>query len=541
MIYLTIHPDGSPISKRSFPGIYVMHKGKEIFFQGPQKVCGGNADEELFKCLNTLFDSISDESILDRHWDFLVEAKRIIEPGYFNEKETKEITELRKNTFNYNFINNKLLPIIRNIYENITPDRIKYVAHYGGFTVPPEDLTKITDRGHFPEETTINTEKYVKLANLAFVTQLIFPFLNQYLDHIAVVTGKEGRDGVVGDLVSRVECIKKEEGFDVLDTYLRVSCSRQETFGQTDDVTSELRRLENVVYRGLFNKLCSTFIPSLNKDKNLSKELSSLATSEIRPSGEIRFKSFSDQKPMGEDLSIQEGYGVSQERNGSDELTQAEYFTFGMFEIKEDGTELIKKDNFFKYQCLGLGIKNQYLAEQIYKNLPTSWNYKIFSMHKKLLQLTFMGDVQYGIYDALDYRQLMAASSLAQVKLFEMNFENLAVLVFAHSSKEVPIRVNDESFKLNTREREMLLETCDDYIGQRTGTTENSVVLSINDFLGEVVSQGWKSNIEVGLLGNDKYVEHMTANQTYETELGSEIKKEIIELTLLQNKLEKTE
>lgn len=523
--------------KRSFSGINVQFGDENIFFKGTQKVSNGDADKELFKFIN-LFLSSQPERVLKKHWALLKEAKSILEPGYFDE-ENDQVIELRQNNLDYHFLCGKLLPILNACYENIRPSDICYSADINQFTNPPPDLNYITSQGDYPEETTINDDKYRRLTRLAFVTQLVYPVLNQLLDHITSVTGKDFKDAVVGgELISKMPAITNQDGYDVLDTYLRASCLRQEGKRTTTTVVSEVKYIDNIVYKGLFTKLCLTFIPSLMEKKNISNELNSLVAGEIRGDNDAKFKSFSDPKPTGDDLSIQEGYSISQEVNASNELAQAEYFSFGLNTEVSPGVFKRNYSGFFTSQCLGLGIKNQAIAEKIYNSLPTSWEFRLKDFHEKLLQLTFQDDISYGIYPALDYDQLMAALTLCQVKLYELGFENLACCVFAIKNENIPCSIIDDTYKLNSKERDFLVSICSEYQGQQTGTTDNLAVISVNDFLEELASIGYESNIEIGLLGNEEYVKLMSPNHRYPVEIVAEIKKELLQLIVLNNTVE---
>ena len=526
----------SPTGKRSFSGITVEHNGEIIFFKGTHKVSNGDADQELFDFYNTFFDSLSEERLI-KHWNLLKKAKTILEPGYFNE-ENDYIDNLRKNNLDYHFLNNQLLPILNECYKNISPSDISYAAEVSGYVNPPKDLNYITSQGDYPEETTIDDEKYRKLAKLAFVTQLIFPVLNQLLDHVSIMAGKEFKDAVVGELISKLPAITERKGYYILDTYLRSSCLRQEARRNTTLIVSDAKYIDNIVYKGLLSKLCLTFIPSLVEKKNLTNELNSLVAGEIRGDNNAKFKSFNDPKPTGDDLSIQEGYSISQDINGTDELAQALYFSFGLEREVAPGVFKRNYENFFEHQCKGLEIKNQAMAEKIYNTLPSSSGFILTSIHIKLLQLTFQGDINYGLYTSLDYNQLMAAIALGQTKLFELGYENLACCLYGIKNPSLPCSFIDDTYKLNTKEREALVAICSDYVGQQTGTTDNSAVKAVTDFLEELAASGWESNIEVGLLGNEKFLSMMSASHSYQVEINSEIKKELLSLIMLRNGVE---
>lgn len=531
--------------KRSFAGINVEYKGETLFFTGSQKVNGGNADEELFKFINQYLNNL-DESILDKHWELLRNAKRILEPGYFDEKETDFIKELRLNTLNYEYLIEKLEPVINEIYVNITPDKIIYAADVLGFTNPPKDLNAMTRQGDYPEETTIDGYKYKELAKLTFVTQLAFPIFNQFLGHILPVTGKEYKDAVVGKLVDHITAIKDLSGYQILNTYLRASCLRQEGMRNSIEVGSDVRYIDHIVYKGLFNKLCLTFLPSLVKGKNLSNELNSLVAGEVRLNNDVKFKSFGDPKPNGDDLSIAESYTISQEINGTDELAKATFFNYTIWKesvrYNENGVPepLLERNysDFFVTQALALGINDYRTAEKIFNAFPQNKIIILTIVHTTLLQLAFQGKVNYLLYPALNYEQLIAALSLAQVKLFEMGFENLACCCFITRDETSPAIFLEDSYRLNTKEREFLVSICGDYVGQNDVATENSAVVAFTEFLDILGACGWTTNIELGLLGNEKYVDKMSGGHEYELEITSDIKRELLELVKLRTTIE---
>lgn len=523
--------------KRAFAGVYVEYGDKNIYYRGTSKTNGGNSEDNLFEFINMYLELLPVEK-LDQHWEYLKQAKRIIEPGYFDEPESEEVVMLRKNNLDYKFLCAKIYPILENIYKNIKPEDIVYTADSVGYTNPPPDLNVTTNLGDYPADTTIDGSKYRDLTRLAFVTQLIYPILNQLLDHVSFITGKGYRDAVVGDLVSQLTQISGQPGYRILDTYLRVSCQRQESKRNTTAISSEIKYIDHAVYKGLFNKLCLTFIPSRIKGKNLSNELNSLVKGEARTETNAKFKSFKDNKPTGDDISIQESYNISQEVNATDELAQAEYFTFDLFVESEPGVFIKKDSDFFKYQCLGLGIKNQHMAEKIFNTLPANCGFELTDAHIGIVQLVFQNDIEYRIYEAMDYDQLMAALSLAQTKLFELGFEHLAVCILAVKNNAVPKMFTDDTYKLNTREREKLVSICSDYVGQQTGTTDNSAVIAVSNILDCLASCGWESNIEIGLLENETYVNLMSPSHRYPVEVTSQIKLELLALINMNNSIE---
>lgn len=521
-------------AKRKIDGIDVSHRGEIITFRGTQSVIGGDANQPLYSFLNTFFEGVRD-SQLDELWDCLKEAKHILEPGYFNEEESEELELLREKGLDYHFLIQRLTPLFKRIYRAIPPRDIGYAAQINGFTVAPKDLMHMAMQGDYPEETTINPAKYSELVKLAFVIQLTFPIMNQLLEKVITVTGKEYQYAVAGEIIVACHEVTEMEGWKVLDTYIRASCLRQESRRNTMEVVSNDRYVDNIIYRGAFQKLALTFIPSIDRDKNLSKQLNSLVEGEIRKEQAVRFTTYNDKKPGADDQSIPESYRINQNVNGSEELAQAEYFSFGMFDEKEKE----RHHGFFKYVCLGLGIKNQHLAERIYVSMPTVWNFHLLKTHIRLLQLVYKEDIGAYLVPALDGTQLKAAIALAQVKLFEMGYERLAQLCGITRNPDNPISYMSDEFKLNTKERESLCEICYLYDGQSQSSTDNLMVRATQEILDELANSGWDSNIEPGLLGSEEFVSHMSPGDMYEVGLTVDVKHELLDLIMKMNNVQK--
>lgn len=532
--------------KKNIDGIIVKHNGEEIIFSGSQKVNGGDANQELFEYLNEFFEG-TPAAKLDRLWYLLCQGKRIISPGYLDEPETDELNELRKNNQDYKFLTEKLVVVINEMYREFPPAEIVYGATITGRTNAPPDLMAMSQLGDYPEETTIDNYKYGELVKQAFATQLCFPIVNQLLDHVSIMAGKDYKDAIAGKhLISHIPALTEMTGWKILDTYVRASCLRQESRRNSIAVVSDTKYIDHIVYKGLFNKLCLTFLPSKINGKNLSKELNSLVEGEIRGGSDVKFKTYSDPKPGSDDQSIPESYRIAQAVNGTDEIAQAEYFTFDLYIEREavdhNGDVYVEYDkkhkDFFKYQCLGLGIRDQALAERLFNTLPRIWEFRLTLIHLKLLQLVFQRDINYSLFPALNYDQLMAAICLAQVKLFESGFEHLAQLCSIVRNSSYPPVFLDDDFKLSTKDRDTLVELSDIYIGQSTSSTENILVKSVTDFLDELSTSGWDSTIEPGLLGNPEFVALMSTGQTYQVDLTPAIKSELIELIKVTNTLE---
>ncbi|QDH47040.1 hypothetical protein PQC06_gp223 [Aeromonas phage LAh10] len=523
--------------KRKIEGIVVSHNGEEIEFRGTQNVNGGDANQPLYEFLNGFFESVQNYK-LDQLWGCLKAAKRILEPGYFEgEEETRELEELRANTDNYEFLVSKLSGIFKQIYSIIPPGDIAYAASVEKRDEPPRDLMQVASTGRYPEETTITPDKYRELVRLSFAIQLSFPIMNQFLDNIVKKTGKEYQYAPAGDIITSFPAVIDMPGWRVLETYIRASCQRQESKRNSMEVVSNDRYVTNIIFRGVFGKLALSFIPSLDRDKNLSKQLNSLVEGEVRKEQSTRFTSYTDNKPGSDDQSIPESYRICQNVNGTEELAQAEFFSFGMFDEEENP----RYTNFFYYQCQALGIKNQELAERVFNCIPTVTNLHLTKIQLRLLQLVYKEDIGMYLVPALDYRQYTAAIALAQVRLYEMGYEYLAQLCGIMRNPELPITYMNDEFKLNTKERDQLVALCDLYDGQSDASTDNLMVIATQEMLDELGNSGWESNIEPGLFSNQEFIDHMSAGDTYEVSLVPQIKTELLEFIVLMNTAETTE
>lgn len=516
--------------KRKIEGIDVEHNGDVIAFRGTQNVIGGDANQPLYDFLNSFFEGVQPQK-LEEVWTAFKEAKRILEPGYFEEEETPELAELRQRGGDYTFLVEKLSPIFKRIYTAITPGEIAYAAQINGRTVAPKDLMQMALMGDYPEETTINPQKYGELVKLAFTIQLTFPIMNQLLDKVVGITGKDYQYAVAGQIISSFKDVTSMEGWRILEMYIRASCQRQESKRNTMEVVSNDRYIDNIIYKGAFAKLALTFIPSMDSDKNLSKQLNSLVEGEVRKEQSTRFTSYTDQKPGSDDQSIPESYRISQNVNGTEELAQAEFFSFGMFD-EEDNP---RYQNFFYYQCRALGIKNQALAEKVYNCMPTVWNLRVLEIHIRLLTLVYKEDIGAYLVPALDYKQFTAAIALAQVKLYEMGYQRLAQLCGVTRNPDNPISYINDEFKLNTKERDMLCSLCYLYDGQSQASTDNLLVKATQEILDELANSGWDSNIEPGLFDNEEFIEHMSPGDMYEVSLVLETKQELLDLIVKMN------
>lgn len=517
--------DITDAGKKKIEAIVVTHNGEEIVFRGPAGVNGGNTTDELFQFLNEYFQGCPKDK-LDRLFGLLKDAKRILEPGYFDDVETEEIAEARSHESDYVYLTERLQTIIKKMYEICTPQEIAYAAHVTGRTAAPKDLMVMASMGDYPEETTINNEKYSELVKLALATQLCIPIINQLLGQVNEVTGRDYQYAVAGSMLNYIQYLKDMPGWRILDTYIRASCARQEARRNTMEVVSDARYQDHIIYRGLFSKLAMSFIPSLVRDKNLSKELNSLVEGEIRKEQAVKFTGFDQQKPGADDQSIPEAYRVREVVNSSEEIQAGEYFSFGLFDHRDQP----RHTDIFASQCLGLGIEAVKTVEKVYNTLPTVWDFRLTNLHLQLLQLVYIDTVPPNLFPALNYIQLRAAIALGQVRLYEMGYDNLAPILGMVRVDSGSLHYMTDEYKLNTRERDDLVALCYLRKGQGTASTDNMMVIAAQDFLDELAAGSWESNIEPGLLGDQRFVDKMSPGDMYEVGITQDVKKEFLAL-----------
>ena len=212
--------------------------------------------------------------------------------------------------------------------------------------------------------------------------------------------------------------------------------------------------------------------------------------------------------------------------NATDEAAVAEFFTFGMFD--EDDNPIYKDR--FVHQCNGLNIADPNKAEILHDLLPDNWDYEPRQHIVKLCQMAFSDDIPFNIYYALDYHQLMSAIVLAQLKLHQMGYPHLAVLLTSVEDPEGE-RINaDVIFSLNQTERQRIESLCDVVKGDGATSTNNEAVSAALEFFKELGNSAWQSTIELGLIDDDKALESAPRGFLYEVNLDIQIKEEFIRL-----------
>lgn len=520
-----------PSAMTEYNGITVEHNGIVIEFDGSGKVhCGKNTDD-LFECFNEYLKDMP-EATLDRLFELYSDAKMVLHPTYFPDRIPSE--ELLLNNTDYKFLLSKLKPIITEIMDLIKPNNLTYFIHYNGtYLEPPEDLERVYDNGDYPAETTIDAQAYKDLVVLSLLHHPIFPVIADLLKKLEAETSKNYKETIAGTLIADNPWIVNTPGWRKLVDYVNHTYQNNGISNQRVEIISEDKYATHAIYRTLFTRFCCSHIPSRVPEKNLAKSLFSSVT-QFDSSG-FKIKDKSSGKDEAQDKrSNMEATQLKEEVNGSKEVAQAEYFSFGLTD-SDDNPRYVDT---FKYQCMGLGIDNPTLVEDAFELIPSNWEFVKENHMVVLGQLVYMDDVSPPIVHALEYQQLMCYLVLAQVKLHQMGYPRLAVLMTAIDDPNGTRIHASQMLDLNTTEREQIEAICDIRQGRGETTSDNEAVAAAIEFLKRLGNGAWQSTLEIGVLDNPDVLKKMSRGKLYPIELDREIKgikEEFISLILRQN------
>lgn len=511
--------------KSPFAGVIVEYDEKVIEFKGSGRVNCGTIYDDLFSSFNEYIGHMEDDR-KSQLWDLYVKAKTVLDPTYFDPDNADE--ELMLNNRDYHFLTQKLKPIIADIFELLKMVNYEYFITQSGYVDPPRDLTSMTGLGEYPSETTISGEDYRHLAALVLGLRGPLPIIAEMIYKNEITSGKSYKEVVAGDLIKDVEWIKSHIGWRRLNEYITYTYNTKGrgANGLNTEIISNDRFSNHVVYRALFGRLCLSHVPSKDPRKNLVKSLFSIVNQSDKVPSSVREKKGGGKDENNDRRGFYEIYQLKEEHNSTDEAAQSEYFTFSMFDSDDNPTF----KNWFNYQCKGLGINDPLRAEKLYELIPDSWEFEPRQHIVKLCQLAFAEDISYNIYYALDYTQLTVAVVLAQMKLHQMGYPNLALLLTTVDDPEGE-RINaDVIFSLNQSERNRLEALCDVVKGDGLTSSSNEAVAAALEFFKELGNGCWQSTIELGLIDDDQALNTAPRGCLYEVMLGIEIKEEFIKL-----------
>lgn len=503
-------------SKKTIEAIVITLNDKTLRFNGKasirlEKVLKEKDDKEanLFDCFNEYVEATFSTDKKNELFKLYEKAHGIVESFKFD---------------NYHTEISQLIPIVNDLFEFINVDKYCAFVQYSRHLQIPADLSIAASKGDYPEQTTITDLDYVELVKLAFVVRSVFPVIFSLLYRFDTTMGPGHSELVCGALIKSNPRINQMPGWHKLYTYVQFAFNKRGIPSQVDAVASNEYFTEKVLYNTIFSRLCCAVIPETEDGKNLATAINASVKQHETSGSKLNKKDFSD----GDDddkRSIYERYQVAEAVKTADEVKQAEYFSFGLF--TETGRLRVK--NRFKYQCMGLGIKQPELVEAVYDRLPPNWSFELHDHILKLLQLTYLGVVSPFIFMTCNYTQLMASIALGQVLLSERGFKYLPTILGAiHDPNGV--RSLSEGLKLNTDDKEFLTSICDIQSRNNEGRSFNEAIVAATEFLEKLGNGMWLSNLEYGVLDDQDIYKRVAKAATFPIEIEVEIKNEFIAL-----------
>lgn len=503
-------------SKKTIGSMIVSFGEERVVFSGKvsiklERVLKDKNDIEanLFDCMNEYINGVMDQSQQKSLFNLYKRAHAIVENEIYR---------------NYNEELLDLKPIVDRILTVIDTNKFIGFIRYSKHLVIPKDLEAAANKGDYPVETTITDKDYIELVMLAFIVRTVYPIIFGLISRFAASMGSDASELICGDLLKDNRRINNLLGWEKLKTYVSYSFSKQGLPSKVDSVTSMENFVDKVFFNALFSRLCCSVIPETEDKKNLATTINATVRNHENGGSIFRAK---DKSIGAEDdkRSIFDKYQVQETVKTSDQVMQAEFFSFGLFDENDDE----KHRDRFKYQCLALNIDNPELVEEVYDKLPRGWNFFLHDHIHKLLQLTYFGEVSPFIFEACDYNQLMAAIALAQVRLSERGYSYLPSLLGAVDNPSGTRQLAD-SLRLNTEDKEYLASICDIQNKNSEGRSFNEALLSATEFLELFGNGKWVSNLEYGVLDNPDVYKRVKTSELFELEIETEVKIEFMNL-----------
>lgn len=503
-------------SKKTIDAITIAHNGQELMFTGRasiklEKVISGKDDIEsnLFSCFNDYINDIFTDA---QHAELIkkyAKAHEIVESGKFQDYRV-ELAEIK--------------PIITDILDFIrVGNYCSFIQHSKHLRIP-KDLNEAASKGDYPEQTTIMDRDYVGLVKLAFVARVVYPIIFGLISRFEETMGTEYSEYVCGSLLKDNPEIIRLGGWEKLTTYIYFAFGKRGIPTQADSVTSTENFVDKVLFNTLFSRLCCAVIPETEEGKNLATAINAAVKQHESSSNLFRKK---DEPTEAEDdkRSIYDKYQISEAVRSSDEVSQGEFFCFGLF----DETDAERHVDRFKYQCEALKITNPGLVERVYDNIPPNWEFLLEDHNLKLLQLVYFQVVSPFTFEACDYIQLMAAIALAQVKLSEQGYKYLPSIIGAiHNPSGT--RYLPDGLKFSDEDRDFLSSICDVQTRNNEGRSFNEALVAAQDFIDKFGNGIWQSNLEYGVLDTPDVYQRVKKGALFPLDIEVEIKNEFIRL-----------
>lgn len=329
---------------------------------------------------------------------------------------------------------------------------------------------------------------------------------------------------VCGALIADNMSITSMPGWHKLHTYVQFAFNKRGIPNQADSVTSTEDFVDKVLFNTVFSRLCCAVIPETEEGKNLATAINAAVKQHETGSAIFRDKD----RPSDEDddkRSIYDKYQISESVKSTDEVGDAEYFSFGLFD-ENDKERYVDR---FKHQCIGLGIKNPKLVEMIYDNISPNWDFELHDHILKILQLVYFEVTSPLIFEACDYIQLLAAICLAQVKLSEQGYKYLPSVLGAIHDPE-GVRSLADALKLGTEDKEFLASICDIQTRNNEGRSFNEALVAAEEFLNKFGNGRWKSNLEYGVLDDPEVYARVKKGALFPIDIDVEVKNEFMAL-----------
>lgn len=502
--------------KKGIKAIVVTLNEQLILFNGRakvqlEKVIRDKADVEnnLFSCLNDYVEAVLTTEQKIALYKLYDKAHSIVENGKF---------------YDYNTEVSQLKPICDDILELINVEKYCVFIQNSKYLKIPKNLSEAASKGDYPEQTTVTDSDYVNLVKLAFVVRTLYPIVFGLLNRFDQTMGSGFSEIVAGRLIKDNMYITRMYGWEKLNTYFRFSFGKRGIPTQIDGSGGGETFIEKVLFSAIFDRLCCAVIPETEHDKNIANSINGAVkqheTSTI-------FKNKEDRPGADEEdkRSSYDKYGITEEVKASDQESEAEFFSFGLF----DETDAPRHKDRFKHQCVALQIKNERLVEKIYDNLPINWDFDLHNHITQILELVYFEDVSSFIWEACNYTQIMAAICLAQVKLSEQGYKYLPSLLGAiHDPKGV--RSLAEGLKLSDDDKNYLASICDVQSRNSENRGYNEALLAADSFLTQFGNGTWQSNLEYGVLDDTAIYDRVTAGDLFSIEVENEVKNEFMAL-----------
>lgn len=502
--------------KKGIKAIEVSLNDQTLRFNGRakvqlEKVLKDKTDVEnnLFSCMNEYVESVLATEQKIELFKLFDRAHSIVDSGKF---------------YDYNTEIARLKPLCDGIWELVNVDKFAAFVQNSSYLKIPKNLSEAASKGDYPIQTTITDQDYVNLVKFAFVVRCVYPIIFGLLYRFEEQMGGGFSEIVAGELIKDNPSITRMAGWEKLNTYFRFSFGKRDVPTQIDGGGSGDTFIDKVLYSAIFNRLCCAVIPETEYDKNIANSING-AVKQHETSA--TFKPKEDRPGVDEEdkRSNFDKYGITEDVKESDQESEAEFFSFGLFDEK-DQPRFVDR---FKFQCLALGIKNERLVEQVYDNLPINWDFDTHNHILRLLELTYMEVVSPFIWEACDYTQLMAAIVLAQVKLSEQGYKYLPSLLGAiHDPNGV--RSLSEGLKLSDDDKNYLASICDVQSRNSENRGYNEALLAADDFLTQFGNGTWQSNLEFGVLDDPVIYDRVSAGDLFSIEIENDIKNEFMTL-----------